>query len=140
MEWMILPYKRYFDFSGRSQRQEYWMFQLFWVLILIVGVVLIVAGVVRATDTGGSGSELSPLGWLGVTAMGLFVLGSIIPMISVTVRRFHDQNLSGWLYLLNFIPSVGGLIVFVFMCLDGTGGPNRFGLDPKGRGEAGVFE
>jgi uncharacterized membrane protein YhaH (DUF805 family) len=28
MEWMILPYKRYADFSGRSRRLEYWMFQL----------------------------------------------------------------------------------------------------------------
>ena len=31
----------------------------------------------------------------------------------------------------NFIPYVGGLIVFVFMLLEGTRGPNRFGPDPK---------
>ena len=29
MEWMLLPYRRYFDFSGRSRRKEYWMFFLF---------------------------------------------------------------------------------------------------------------
>ncbi|NQV95927.1 MAG: DUF805 domain-containing protein, partial [Sphingomonadales bacterium] len=35
------------------------------------------------------------------------------------------------LVLLNFIPFLGGLIVFIFMCLDGTRGDNRFGPDPK---------
>ncbi|MFN4020018.1 MAG: DUF805 domain-containing protein, partial [Erythrobacter sp.] len=28
MHWMILPLKRYADFSGRSRRKEFWMFQL----------------------------------------------------------------------------------------------------------------
>ena len=27
MEWMILPFKRYVDFEGRSRRKEFWMFQ-----------------------------------------------------------------------------------------------------------------
>jgi hypothetical protein len=31
-EWMLLPYRRYFEFSGRSRRKEYWMFacSAFW--------------------------------------------------------------------------------------------------------------
>ena len=37
MEWMLMPYRRYADFSGRSRRMEFWMYQL---LGLIVGVVL----------------------------------------------------------------------------------------------------
>jgi uncharacterized membrane protein YhaH (DUF805 family) len=32
--------------------------------------------------------------------------------------------------LLGFIPYVGGLIVFVFMCLPGTPGENYYGPDP----------
>jgi uncharacterized membrane protein YhaH (DUF805 family) len=47
-------------------------------------------------------------------------------------RRFHDQDLSGWLILLYFIPYVGGLIIMVFMCIRGTDGPNRYGSDPFG--------
>ncbi|MDI7774896.1 DUF805 domain-containing protein [Asticcacaulis sp. EMRT-3] len=31
------------------------------------------------------------------------------------------------------------IVTLVFRCTDGTPGPNRFGRDPKGRGEAGVF-
>jgi len=29
------------------------------------------------------------------------------------------------------VPYVGGIIVLVFMCLEGTRGENRFGPDPK---------
>ena len=29
MEWMFMPLKRYADFSGRSRRMEFWMWQLF---------------------------------------------------------------------------------------------------------------
>ena len=36
LQWMILPYRRYFDFSGRSRRKEYWMFALFNILVSIV--------------------------------------------------------------------------------------------------------
>jgi uncharacterized membrane protein YhaH (DUF805 family) len=39
--------------------------------------------------------------------------------------------LLGWFVLLNLVPYVGGLIVLVMMCLDGTPGANRFGPDPK---------
>ena len=28
MEWMIMPLKRFAEFSGRSRRKEYWMFVL----------------------------------------------------------------------------------------------------------------
>ena len=53
-----------------------------------------------------------------------------MPAIAVQVRRFHDQDKSGWFVLLGLIPYVGGLIVLVFMCLPGTPGPNRFGPRP----------
>lgn len=46
------------------------------------------------------------------------------------LRRFHDQDRSGWMILILLIPYVGVIVVFVFMCLEGTRGPNRFGPDP----------
>ena len=35
LNWMILPYRRYFEFSGRSRRKEYWLFVLFNILVSI---------------------------------------------------------------------------------------------------------
>jgi uncharacterized membrane protein YhaH (DUF805 family) len=129
MEWMLMPLKRYADFSGRSRRKEYWMF----VLGIIIAAVLlgIIEGVVGMS--GMVGGVYGPL-------TTLLLLGIIVPSIAVQVRRFHDQDKSGWFVLLGFIPFVGGLIVLVFMCLEGTRGPNQYGPDPKGAGNAETFE
>jgi uncharacterized membrane protein YhaH (DUF805 family) len=125
MEWMILPLKRYADFQGRSRRKEYWMFVLLQILILVP--LVLIAGVL-----GGSADPANPFGSIGVMIIGaVYLLAFFIPGLAVQVRRFHDQDKSGWFVLLGFIPYIGGLITLVFMCLEGTKGSNRFGPDPK---------
>jgi uncharacterized membrane protein YhaH (DUF805 family) len=43
-------------------------------------------------------------------------------------------------FLWIFLPAwLASLVTFVFHVTDGTPGPNRFGDDPKGRGNANVF-
>lgn len=130
MDWMILPYKRYFEFTGRSRRQEYWMFTLLQFLI-ILGIVAV------AFAFSGAGEDAAMLVLYG--GIGIWFLASFIPSLAVQVRRFHDQDLTGWLVLLGFIPYVGGLIVLVFMCIDGKRGPNKYGPDPKGGVDPNVF-
>jgi uncharacterized membrane protein YhaH (DUF805 family) len=128
MEWMLMPLKRYADFSGRSRRKEYWMFVLG---IFLAAIVLsIIEGILGLS--GMVGGVYGPL-------TTILLLGVLIPSIAVQVRRFHDQDKSGWFLLLAFIPFIGGLIVLVFMCLEGTKGPNRFGPDPKDPGSVEAF-
>lgn len=128
MEWMLMPLKRYADFSGRSRRKEYWMFVLG---VFIAAIVLsIVEGILGLT--GMVGGVYGPL-------TTILLLGVIVPSIAVQVRRFHDQDKSGWFVLLALIPFVGALAVLVFMCLEGTKGPNRFGPDPKNPATAEAF-
>ena len=116
-----LFYGRYTDFAGRSTRSEYWWVQLFYLIALIVlAIPVILSGGLKSGDPS----------ILSMIPLGLFVLAGIIPMIALTIRRFHDQDKSGWFYLLSFIPYIGGIIVIVFMCIAGTNGPNRFGDDP----------
>jgi uncharacterized membrane protein YhaH (DUF805 family) len=83
---------------------------------------------------------LSPVSFVLLVALMIFAIGSIIPGLAVTVRRFHDQDKSGWFILLNFIPYVGGFILLVMMCIEGTRGDNSYGHDPKGWNDAGVFD
>ncbi|MBL8260841.1 MAG: DUF805 domain-containing protein [Xanthomonadaceae bacterium] len=128
MEWMLMPLKRYADFNGRSRRKEYWMFTLLTFIVYMVLYALMIMG----TDFQNGG--LSALGMLAAGLLGIFGLGVLVPSIAVTVRRFHDQDKSGWFVLLAFIPFLGGLILLVFMCLEGTRGSNRFGDDPKAGG------
>lgn len=128
MEWMILPLKRYADFKGRSRRKEYWMF-LLGVVIAAIFVALIETALGMDGSIGGTYGPLTLL----------LILGIIIPSLAVQIRRFHDQDKSGWFVLIGFIPLLGSLIVLVFMCLEGTRGPNRFGPDPKNPYSEDVF-
>ena len=96
----------------------------------------------------GSSSNVDPGMLMEELGTGVWIVGGLlllwwlfvlIPNLAVTVRRLHDQDKSGWMFLLIFIPFVGPLILLVFMFLDGTRGPNRFGPDPKGTGHADTF-
>ena len=136
MYWMTLPLKRYADFSGRSRRKEFWMFALFQFLVMLVPLLLMMAGMPSDAMEAG----MSAVGMIGVVLVILIALALIIPGLAVQVRRFHDQDKSGWFVLLGFIPYVGGLIMLIFMLLPGTTGPNRFGPDPKDPSQAAVSE
>ncbi len=133
LQWMILPYRRYFQFGGRSRRTEYWLFVLF--QVFVSSVISILFGVQTTSEQSqqygayvGFSSQLSGTGGM---VQNLFGLVSFIPGLTVAVRRLHDQDRSGWLLLLVFIPLLGWFALFVLMCLDGTRGPNRHGPDPK---------
>ena len=109
---MFTALQNYADFSGRARRQEFWMFFLFQI---------IATAVAMGID-----------GAIGMPAMTAVVgLGLLIPAISVTVRRLHDTDRSGWWILVGLVPFIGGIALFVFYVLEGTPGPNRFGPNPK---------
>jgi len=125
MHWMLLPLKRYADFTGRSRRMEYWMFSLG----LTVAVALFVFAMFAFMDfTEAMDFPAAILLFFGVGIIAWLAI--IVPSLAVSVRRFHDQDLSGWFVLLGFIPYIGGLVMIVFMCLPGTKGDNRYGRDP----------
>jgi uncharacterized membrane protein YhaH (DUF805 family) len=141
MDWMLMPLRRYAEFSGRSRRKEYWMFALLMFIVYAIGGGLmfsamwpmLTAGVTPTPDM------LTGSFWAGAGLLGLFTLAILVPALAVTVRRLHDRDMSGWWYLgvvlLGQVPYLGPLIslgFLVLMCLPGTPGPNRFGPDPKG--------
>lgn len=124
---MFMPFRRFFDFSGRSRRREYWLYALF--ILIVTTILIVVTGDSQSSSSAGSVSysvqSNSPIVFLWVAI-------TIIPSIAVAIRRCHDQDKSGWFIL---IP----IYSFVLMFFDGTPGPNRFGEDPKGRGSAQTF-
>ena len=150
MEWMLMPLRRYAEFSGRSRRKEYWMFSLFLVIVVAILGALMTAGglpaMMEARSTGVALPPPGPLFFLGAGLLAVFLLAIIVPSIAVTVRRFHDRDMSGWWYLgfivLGMIPYVGfiaSIASLVIMCLPGTPGPNRFGANPLDPASAEVF-
>lgn len=149
MEWMLMPLRRYAEFSGRSRRMEFWMFALLVVIVEAACFALMLGGgfsLASLSDSTATPAMPGPVFWLGVGILGLFALAIIVPSIAVTVRRLHDRDMSGWWYLgmivASLIPFVGffaGIAFLVIMCLPGTSGPNRFGADPLDPNSAGVF-
>jgi len=86
-------FKKYFVFQGRAKLSEYWYFILFCIILSLVGI------------------YLSSIGSIPLSILGLVLsYGTIIPQISVNVRRLHDTNRSGW-YL--WIP-IYNLIITMF--------------------------
>jgi uncharacterized membrane protein YhaH (DUF805 family) len=148
MNWYLLPFKKYATFTGRSRRQEYWMFFLFNIIISIVLALLDQLLGLRITSGG-----INNTGILG----GIYSLATFIPSLAVAVRRLHDTNRSGWYLLLPIAPYIlvilglilkgfgsiliiiGGLAVLglailliVWLATEGTSDENQFGPDPKG--------
>ena len=117
MEWMLLPLRRYAEFSGRSRRMEFWMFQLgIWLMWIALWVVTMAVGFGAASAARDPAS-----GMVGLFAsLGIFMvvyailgLGLIIPSIAVAVRRLHDTDRSGWWLLLPAAPYVLAIVVAV---------------------------
>lgn len=71
---ITVVYSKYFDFTGRASRAEYWWWYLFNFLITLIPIVGIIA---------------------------IFV--NLIPSLAVTVRRYHDSNHSGFHLLGQFL-------------------------------------
>ncbi|MER6444469.1 DUF805 domain-containing protein [Streptomyces venezuelae] len=105
--------KKYAVFSGRARRQEYWMFTLFQVLAVIVVAVLDM--VIGAS----------------MILVALYVLGTIVPTLALTVRRLHDLGKSGAWYFIMFVPFIGGIWMLVLTATAGQPQPNQYGPDPK---------
>ena len=62
----------------------------------------------------------------------VYAVAVFVPSLAMSVRRLHDTGRSGWFLLLNLIPYIGGIIVFVFSVLDSQPGANQYGPNPKG--------
>jgi uncharacterized membrane protein YhaH (DUF805 family) len=124
MNWLIRPWRHAFDYKGRSPRREYW---LFWGQFFI-GIFLIVALTGLVTDAIGAAGEEPGLEMI---PFWLFFVACLAVGLAVAVRRFHDQDKSGWYVLIYFIPFVGGIIFLILMLMPGSGDWNSYGDDPR---------
>jgi len=109
--------KNYAEFSGRSTRQEYWMFVLYNLLVSI-GIMAIDGAVLKTNGL----------------IYNLYNLALFLPSIAVGVRRMHDAGRSGWWLLVPLVnlvflcsasvdpdtnerPKMSGLAIFGVICL-----------------------
>ena len=97
-------FSKYFVFSGRATRSEFWYFYLFW----IIGIFLVLYGDIVLNPELLENNETGPLEII-------FILVTLIPYLSVNIRRLHDVNRSGWWFLIPL--TIIGIIPFYYWIL-----------------------
>ena len=105
-------FDHYVKFDGRASRPAYWWRFLFAVLVAVASNIIDAA--------------LSSFGIVsGITGLAL-----LLPGLSVSIRRLHDTNRSGWWILIGLIPLIGFIVLIVFYVQPSDEGENRFGPPP----------
>ena len=92
---------KYFVFSGRAVRSEYWWFALFVVLVSVVLAVVDASLFGMDPETGESTQVLTPI----------FQLAVVIPMLAAGWRRLHDTGRPGWYLLLPAALSIATMFI-----------------------------
>ena len=105
-------FDHYTKFDGRAGRPPFWWWFLFGVLVAI-----------------GANILDAILGTWGVIN-GLAALALLLPNISVSIRRLHDTDHSGWWILIGLIPIIGFIVLLVFYLREGDAGENKYGPPP----------
>ena len=145
---VILAFFNYFNLSGRATRSEFWWFFLFCILLYLLTLSLSIEDLqFILTDSNINEQDTSEVlltffsSWFGIA-----FLITLIPQITISVRRFHDLNKSGWWYfLLQIVPSLlpsffifelislMALFLFVYFMLQESGADNRYGPNKSKR-------
>lgn len=165
VEWALTPLKKYAQFSGRAPRAEYWWFTLANVIVsFVVGFLDGALGMASGTGIGAYGllSIVYTLALLipGIAVTirrlhdtdrtGWWLLAPIIPysigvammmpaLLDPTTAATAGAASLGGGAIVMIIGAILALVLFVFMVLPGTSGPNRYGPDPYGADVEQVF-
>lgn len=113
--------------EGRAPRSEYWYWVLFTFIVQMFTIlpVILVAMLIPQRDVW----AILPF----LIAAGSIWVFLWITRITVTVRRYHDQGLSGWMFFIGVIPVVGGLLEIIFMLQPSQPGSNKYGVQYLGK-------
>jgi uncharacterized membrane protein YhaH (DUF805 family) len=121
MKYYTEALRNYFNFAGRANRAEFWMFMLVYVVVELVLVLL--ASLVGHNPDGTSNA----IGMVLLSLVGLFSLLNLIPSLAVTIRRLHDTGRNAWWYFIGFVPVVGGIWLLILLCQPSEAGANQWG-------------
>lgn len=108
-------WKRKFSFSGRSSRTEYWLgVAALWIgsyvsfSILYAIFLFFIIGISRTALNAEVLADAFIVLYI-VTGLTIFLAS-----IALNTRRLHDIGKSGWWQLLNLIPLIGSLVLFIW--------------------------
>ncbi len=118
MKWYLQALRKYAVFKGRARRREYWIFEL-------MNSAIVLALFVMAVALGKAGYPYF------LSLPFIYLVATMIPSLSSSIRRLHDTNRSGWWLFISMLPVVGPFILLRITLMDSDPGENRFGPNPK---------
>lgn len=87
------------EWTGTSSRSEYWWSYLMtWIIATLFALLIVISTL--SYNSFEAEIVFSPMSAILAFGLIIFLLASLIPSISMTVRRLHDAGLSGWWILL----------------------------------------
>tara|TARA_B100001250_G_C19258983_1_gene554102 strand:+ start:133 stop:483 length:351 start_codon:yes stop_codon:yes gene_type:complete len=105
-------FNKFTNFEGRARKSEFWWFQLFCIIVQIVGSIIdALLGYVELFV------------WIGYIIV-------LLPSVAVGARRLHDTGRSGWWQLL-VLTIIGVVVLIVWWVADGDKKKNKFGQPIK---------
>lgn len=121
-------FKKYARFSGYASLSEHWWAYLAMALISLVAAIPFIIGYVMVIASAATMDPYATSMPTGVGAGGVIIaiggillllvtLALLVPTLALQARRLHDAGFSALFLLLYLVPSVGSLIVLVFMFL-----------------------
>ena len=116
MKYFILAFKNWNKFNGRANRKEYWYFTFFYFVINII---------LNIADYSFFGYDQMDATSFGATS-SIFNIMCIIQSLSVTIRRLHDVNKSGWNMLWS-LTIIGVFYVIYLEIIKGSEEDNDYG-------------
>ncbi|MFZ1741392.1 MAG: DUF805 domain-containing protein [Pontixanthobacter sp.] len=134
--WMVLPYKRYAQFEGRSGRREFWWYCLGLTLSYIAAALLglLILGLLsRTPNLAEGGDAVGAVAALSISIPILLVFAAnFVPAMALTSRRLHDIGLPGWLSVVAFfcvilLSGLAWIAYMVVMSLPPKSGENEYG-------------
>ncbi len=154
--YMAQCFKLYGRFSGRSTRIEYWSFtlitSLFAAALILASILCLnffsvdinaihsylwnfVQGTANINDVvtieGPTELVLSFLCPFFFVSGILVLLVTFVPAMAVACRRLHDTGTSGLYLLLNLLPGIGQIVLFIMLLRNSSRGANKYGPATK---------
>ncbi|WP_068317978.1 DUF805 domain-containing protein [Polycladidibacter hongkongensis] len=108
--YFLEPYRRCFDFSGRSNRLEYFIYMFVLALVSFFTDISIDINLPLSPQD----SVVSSTFWIVLALSSAFGIWLLIVGAALSVRRLHDTGNTGWWVLLSVVPLANiGLILFL---------------------------
>lgn len=136
--------KNMFWFEGRARRREFWVVSLInsaiscFLYALMFFASTFAGDALCYTYTNGAGAGFdttgSVVGTIFVVPIVIFMIYIIVSTIGLTVRRYHDAGIPGWVYpicLAGCCLCGIGAIAHLVICFLPSKEDNQYGVNPK---------